>query len=71
MLQIVFSILMLLFLFRVIRLAVRAAWGLFKVLMIVVLFPGILLALAGAGLFILALPALLIGSAVAFVAPAC
>ena len=31
----------------------------------------ILLALAGAGLFILALPALLIGSAVAFVAPAC
>ena len=47
MLQVIFSILLLFFLFRVIRLAVRAAWGLMKVLVFVVLFPGILLVLAG------------------------
>ncbi len=70
MLQIIFSILLLLFLFRVIRLAVRAAWGLMKVLVFVILFPGVMLVLAGAGLFILALPALVIGSVVAMLVPA-
>ncbi len=70
MLQIIFSILLLLFLFRVIRLAVRAAWGLMKVLVFVILFPGVMLVLAGAGPFILALPALVIGSVVAMLVPA-
>ncbi|MBO6014736.1 MAG: hypothetical protein J6P48_04630 [Oscillospiraceae bacterium] len=70
MLQVIFSVLLLLFLFRVIRLAVRAAWGLLKVLVFVVLFPGVMLVLAGAGLFILALPALVIGSAAAMLIPA-
>jgi hypothetical protein len=70
MLQIIFSILLLLFLLCVIRLAVRAAWGLMKVLVFVILFPGVMLVLAGAGLFILALPALVIGSVVAMLVPA-
>jgi hypothetical protein len=70
MLQIIFSILLLLFLLCVIRLAVRAAWGLMKVLVFVILFPGVMLVLAGAGPFILALPALVIGSVVAMLVPA-
>ena len=70
MLSIIFAVLLLIFLFRVIRLAVQAAWGLFKVLLIVVLFPGLLVLLAGAGLFVIALPALVIGGMIAMFVPA-
>ena len=71
MLEILFAVLVLLFLFRVIRIAVRAAWGLFKVLLFIVVFPGLLISLAFAGMVILAIGILLIGGTVALLTPAC
>ena len=70
MLEIIFTVLVLLFMFRVIRIAVRASWGLLSVLLFIVFFPGLLISLAFAGMIILALPLLLIGGTVALFTPA-
>ncbi len=70
MLEIIFAVLVLLFVFRVIRIAVRATWGLFKVLLFIVFFPGLLISLAFAGMIILALPLILIGGTIALLTPA-
>ena len=70
MLEIIFTVLVLLFVFRVIRIAVRATWGLFKVLLFIVFFPGLLISLAFAGMIILALPLILIGGTIALLTPA-
>lgn len=70
MLEIIFTVLVLLFVFRVIRIAVRATWGLFKVLLVIVFFPGLLISLAFAGMIILALPLILIGGTIALLTPA-
>ncbi|MCR4606199.1 MAG: hypothetical protein K5771_00545 [Oscillospiraceae bacterium] len=70
MLEIIFTVLVLLFMFRVIRIAVRASWGLLSVLLFIVFFPGLLMSLAFAGMIILALPLLLIGGTVALFTPA-
>ena len=70
MLEIIFAVLVLLFVFRVIRIAVRATWGLFKVLLFIVFFPGLLISLAFAGMIIFALPLLLIGGTIALLTPA-
>ena len=70
MLAVIFAVLLLLFMFRVIRIAVRAAWGVLTVLLFVVLFPAALVTLAFAGLFIIAIPLLLIGGTVALLTPA-
>ena len=70
MLEIIFTVLVLLFMFRVIRSAVRASWGLFKVLLFIVFFPGLLISLAFAGMIILALPLILIGGTIALLTPA-
>ena len=71
MLEILFAVLVLLFLFRVIRIAVRATWGLFKVLLFIVVFPVLLISLAFAGMVVLAIGILLIGGTVALLTPAC
>ena len=71
MLEILFAVLVLLFLFRVIRIAVRATWGLFKVLLFIVVFPGLLISLAFAGMVVLAIGILLVGGTVALLTPAC
>ena len=71
MLEILFAVLVLLFLFRVIRIAVRATWGLFKVLLFIVAFPVLLISLAFAGMVVLAIGILLIGGTVALLTPAC
>ncbi len=70
MLEVLFAVLVMLFLFRVIRVAIRAAWGLFRVLLFIVVFPGILIALAFAGMVVLAIGILLIGGTVALLNPA-
>ncbi len=70
MLEIIFTVLVLLFMFRVIRIAVRASWGLLSVLLFIVFFTGLLMSLAFAGMIILALPLLLIGGTVALFTPA-
>ena len=70
MLEIIFTVLVLLFMFRVIRIAVRASWGLLSVLLFIVFFPGLLMSLAFAGMIILALPLLLIDGTVALFTPA-
>ena len=70
MLEILFTVLVLLFVFRVIRIAVRATWGLFKVLLFIVFFPGLLISLAFAGMVVLAIGILLIGGTVALLTPA-
>ena len=70
MLEIIFTVLVLLFMFRVIRIAVRASWGLLSVLLFIVFFPGLLMSLAFAGMIILALLLLLIGGTVALFTPA-
>ena len=68
--EIIFTVLVLLFMFRVISIAVRAAWGLFKVLLFIVFFPGILISMAFAGMIIIALPLLLLGGTIALLTPA-
>ena len=68
--EIIFTVLVLLFMFRVIRIAVRAAWGLLKVLLFIVFLPGILLSMAFAGMIIIALPLLLLGGTIALLTPA-
>ena len=68
--EIIFTVLVLLFMFRVIRIAVRAAWGLFRVLLFIVFFPGILISLVFAGMIIIALPLLLLGGTIALLTPA-
>lgn len=70
MLEIIFTVLVLLFMFRVIRIAVRASWGLLSVLLFIVFFPGLLMSLAFAGMIILALLLLLISGTVALFTPA-
>ncbi|MBQ6371707.1 MAG: hypothetical protein IJJ22_01120 [Oscillospiraceae bacterium] len=70
MLEIIFTVLVLLFLLRVIRIAVVAAWGFFKVLLFIVFFPGVLISLAFAGMAVFALPLLLIGGTIALLTPA-
>lgn len=70
MFEILFAVLMPLFLFRVIRIAVRATWGIMKVLLFLVFYPALLLALAFGGFIALALPLLLIGGTAALLTPA-
>lgn len=71
MLEIIFTVLvLLLFLLRVIRIAVVAAWGFFKVLLFIVFFPGVLISFAFAGMAVFALPLLLIGGTIALLTPA-
>ena len=68
--EIIFTVLVLLLMLRVICIAVRAAWGLLKVLLFIVFLPGILLSMAFAGMIIIALPLLLLGGTIALLMPA-
>lgn len=64
MLSLVFGILMIWIFGKMIGLAVKAAWGLTKILVNLVLLPVILIGLVVAGLLSIALPLLLIVGAV-------
>lgn len=61
---ILFTVMMFAVLGSLISLAVRAAWGLTKILFGIVFLPGVLVLLAAAGLIKLALPLLLVIGAV-------
>ena len=63
----IFIIMMVGFLFRMIRFAIRASWSILKVCAVIILFPVLLGSLAWAGLTILALILLGIGAIASFV----
>ena len=70
MLEILFAICMLVVFGKLFFFGIRAAWGITKLLVTVVLFPVILLALLLGGLVYLAVPVLVIAGIIAFVAKA-
>ena len=70
MLTLLFVILMIVVVGKIALFAIKAAWGLTKVILMVVLFPVFLIAMAVSGFMALAFIALVIGGLVAFVASA-
>lgn len=70
MLTLLFVILMIVVVGKIAMFAIKAAWGLTKVILMVVLFPVFLIAMAVSGFMALAFIALVIGGLVAFVASA-
>lgn len=67
MLTLLFVILMIVVVGKIAMFAIKAAWGLTKVILMVVLFPVFLIAMAVSGFMALAFIALVIGGLVAFV----
>ena len=70
MLTFIFTILMLVVFGKVIGIAIRAAWGLTKVLVTIVFLPIILIVMAISGFMALAVIALIIGGIIALTASA-
>ena len=70
MLTLLFVILMIVVVGKIAMFAIKAAWGLTKVILMVVLFPVFLIAMAVSGFMALAFIALIIGGLVALVASA-
>ena len=70
MLTLLFVILMIVVVGKIAMFAIKAAWGLTKVILMVVLFPVFLIAMAVSGFMALAFIALVVGGLVAFVASA-
>lgn len=68
MLTLIFIILMIAVFGKVIGLAIKATWGLTKVLVTIVFFPAILIVMAISGFMTLAIIALIIGGLVALFA---
>lgn len=69
MLTILFLILMIAVFGKLIWLAIRAAWGITKILFSIVFLPIVLIALAVSGLMVVALPILIIVGLVALLVP--
>lgn len=70
MLTFIFTILMIVVFGKVIGIAIKAAWGLTKVLVTIVLLPIILIVMAISGFMALAVIALIIGGIIALIASA-
>ena len=70
MLALLFTILMVIVFGKLIIWAIKAAWGITKILVTIVLFPVILIGLACAGAMYLALILLVIGGLVTFIVSA-
>lgn len=70
MLTLIFTILMIIVFGKLIMWAIKAAWGITKVLVTIILFPVILIGLACAGAIYLALILLVIGGLVTFIGSA-
>ena len=69
MLTLLFIILLIGVMGKLIWLAIRAAWGITKVLFSIVFLPIVLIALAVSGLMVVALPVLLIVGLIALLIP--
>lgn len=70
MLTFIFTILMIVVFGKVIGIAIKAAWGLTKVLVTIVFLPIILIVMAISGFMALAVIALIIGGIIALIASA-
>lgn len=70
MLTLIFAVLMIIVFGKLIIWAIKAAWGITKVLVTIVLFPVILIGLVCAGAIYLALILLVIGGLIAFIGSA-
>lgn len=62
-----FTILMMVVFVKLIGLAIKMTWGLFKILMVLIVFPAILISLAVAGLFYIAIPLLVLTGVVSLI----
>ena len=69
MLLFIFAILLLAVIGKLIGLAIKATWGITKILFNIVLLPIVLIALVWAGLVYIAIPVLIIVGIVALVVP--
>ena len=65
MITLIFTFLLIAFIGKIAMLAIRAAWGLTKVLFTIVLFPLVLVGMALSGFVVLAIIALIIGGLIA------
>lgn len=60
MLSLIFTFFMVAFIFRMIKFAFRASWGIIKVLLLIIFFPGIVSTIFFVGLTLLAMPIIVI-----------
>ena len=67
MLTLLFTILLISFVFKLIGLAIRATWGIMKIILMIIFFPLFLIAVACTGAIFLALILLVIGGLVSMV----
>lgn len=70
MLGFLFTIGIIVLVVKIAKFALKAAWGLTKVVLFVIAFPAIVVAMFVAGLFVLAIPILIIALIASFVIPA-
>lgn len=70
MLTLIFGILMLVVFGKIFTLAIRAAWGITKILFYIVFLPVVLIGLVVAGLIYIAIPVLIVIGIVALIKPA-
>ena len=67
MITLIFSILLITLVFKLVLLALKATWGITKIIFGVILFPAVLIVLAVSGLMVLAFPILIIAGIVLLV----
>lgn len=70
MLTIICLVLLVMVFFKLLGLAFRLSWGIFKILFYLVCCPAVLLVLIFSGLFVFAIPLLVVGALVGTVAKA-
>lgn len=67
MITLLFSICLVVFIFKLVLFALKATWGITKVVFAIILFPAFLIVMAVSGLMVVAFPALIIAGIVLIV----
>ena len=70
MLSVLCTILLLVIFFKILGLAIKLSFGILKILLYLVFFPGIVLALIFSGVFVVAIPLLIIAGLLSLVVKA-
>ena len=66
MLSTICTILLMMLFLKILGLAIKLSFGFLKIVLYVILFPGIILALIFGGFFVVALPLIIIGGLISF-----
>ena len=67
MITLIFTILLIGLVIKLVALALKATWGITKVVLTVIVFPVVLVVLAVSGLMVIAFPLLIVGGIIALV----